>query len=68
VEILVNLYSNYAQCIGYNRTYAFHWFLAHISLKIKAKAAKMQRFYSKTYASVKKEKVNVFCRTSGTAY
>jgi len=50
VEIWVNILSNYTQCICYNKTYAFHWFLAHISLKIKAKAAKMQRFYGKTCA------------------
>jgi len=34
-----NIFSNYAQCIVYNKTYAFNGFLAHISLKIKAKAA-----------------------------
>jgi hypothetical protein len=45
VEILVN------SCRGYNKTYAFYGFLDYISLKIKAKTAKMHMLNSKTYAS-----------------
>jgi hypothetical protein len=44
-------FSNYVPCTGYNKIYVFDGFLAHICLKIKAKAAKMHRFYNKTCAS-----------------